>query len=365
MPAPSSLLGGQIAQAPNYLAPRAIPTYQSLPPLMDLGTHNYASIPYGHNFHSATGSPFLPAVGSCTWQPSPYHHPSYVQAHSWSHQPQSYKPAKPTTKFGSLPREAWVKVFQYLDYADRLRLQRVNRFWAESLKSLDKRVKEHPSDAEYADMHGLVLQAENYRKHWAPSAAAESKTPAGRPRGNARNSKKEPQASDDMDESSNGKKDFGLVGNIGCYHCFTVRAPGFFAMKIDDEDENPNDDDEGGGSSTSRGVRRNPAPRRYCLDCGIKKGFHPPGKYLETKAGNNHIIWICCEGYYEYGLRNCPKCGRGCPLTPVNKSSRNSRKRSSPMPPPPSPSPRRQRTLEMDKSQSAGYDQPYPHSQWP
>jgi hypothetical protein len=259
-------------------------------------------------------------------------------------------------------------VFHYLDYADRLKLQRVNRFWAESLKALDRRIKEKPSDAEYADMHCLVLQAENYRKHWSSSAAAESKSPAGKTKNNSRNARTRSEASVDLDETSQGRKDSSsLVGNIGCYHCFTVRGPEFFAMKIDDEDETWQEDGEDkdvGSSRPPTQASTHSAPRRYCLDCGIKKGYHPPGKYLETKAGNNHIVWICCDGYHEYGLRNCPKCGRGCPLTPVNKSSRNSRKRASPMPPPPTPLPRRQRTTESPHRQSMGYQQTHQHGQW-
>jgi hypothetical protein len=367
IPAPSSLLGARIAQAPNYLPSRALPMYQSLPPLIPSGAHDYASIPYGHHFHSSTGNTFVPAPGYLTWQPSAYP-PSSIQSQTWAQQPRFCRPSRPTTILGSLPREAWQRVFQYLDYANRLRLQRVNRFWAESLKALDKRIKENPSDADFADMHSLVVEAENYRKHWSPSVATQSKTPRGRPRNNARNIRKRSEASDDADDSSNGRKDAGaaaLIGNVGCYHCFTVRPPENFAMKIEEEDENAHEDSEDADHASIR-PRSGPAPRRYCLECGIKKGYYPPGKYLETKIGNNHIIWICCEGYHEYGLRNCPTCGRGCPLTPVNKTSRNSRKRSSPMPPPPSPPQRRQQTSEVMPTESGhtgGYDQGYHYAQ--
>lgn len=253
-------------------------------------------------------------------------------------------------------------MFQYLDYANRLRLQSVNRFWAECLKALDKRIKERPTDAEFADMHSLVLQAENYRKHWSPSVATDCKTTKGRSRANTRKSRKKSEKSGDADDSGKGKRDSGLIGNIGCYHCFTVRPPEFFAMKVEEEDETLLDQDHFDVVPSSARVRTGPAPRRYCLDCGIKKGYHPRGKYIETKVGNEHIVWICCGRYYEYGLGNCPVCGRGCPLTPVNKCSRNSRKRSSPMPPLPSPPQRRQRTsdvMPMEPRQSVGYDRAY------
>ncbi|OIW26085.1 hypothetical protein CONLIGDRAFT_684614 [Coniochaeta ligniaria NRRL 30616] len=282
MPAPSSLLGPQIAEVPNYTLPRTVSTYQSpLPPIAP-SAHDYASPAYGHNPSSA-GTYFLPAPGSFTWQPTPYSQP-YIQSRMWEHQSQIYRPSRPTTIFGRLPREAWERVFQYLEYADRLRLQRgINRFWRESLKALDKRIKENPSDADFADMHSLVLQAENYSKHWAESTAAECGTHRGRPRNNARKARTPPQANDEDEESKRRKEQ---KGSLGCYHCFTVRPPEKFCLKTDVDDANVyGNNDVEDSYDMPNNVREGSAPRRYCLDCGIKKGFHPPNKYLERKRG--------------------------------------------------------------------------------
>jgi hypothetical protein len=273
-------------------------------------------------------------------------------------QSQLYRPTRPTTIFGRLPREAWERVFQYLDYADRLRLQSVNSFWAKSLKALDKRIKENPSDADFADMHSLVLQAENYRKHWAPSISAECKTHRGRPRRKART----PSEVNDEDEESGGRKALaGSIGNLGCYHCFTVRPPEKFCLKTDEDDVNIPGNREDNHHIPNE-VREGPAPRRYCLDCGIKKGYHPPNKYLERKWGIE--VWICCGAYNDHGVMNCPTCGRGCPLTPVTKTSRSSGKRSSPMPPPPSRPQKQHRTVALSplgQERSMGYAQQHQH----
>lgn len=362
MPAPSSLLGSQVAQAPNHTGSGIISTYQSLLPPITPGAQDYASNPYGNHLQPSAGSLFLPPPGSFTWQPSFYSQP-YIQSRMWEHQSQLYKPTRPSTILGSLPREAWERVFQYLDYADRLRLQSVNRFWAESLKALDKRIKDNPSDADFADMHSLVLQAENYRKHWAPSMAAECRTHRGRPRNNARNARTPPETNDD-DEESKGKKGLaGSAGNLGCYHCFTVRPLEKFCLKTDEDDANIYLNNRDGDRNPNQ-VTDGAAPRRYCLDCGIKKGFHPPNKYLERKWGIE--VWVCCGTYHDHGVMNCPTCGRGCPLTPVTKTSRSSGKRLSPMPPPATRPRKQQRTLtdgSLGQGRPAGYTQPCQHRQ--
>ncbi|KAH8906121.1 hypothetical protein BR93DRAFT_969336 [Coniochaeta sp. PMI_546] len=358
MPASSSLLGPQIAQAPNHTPPRGTLTYQPLLPPIAPGAHDYAPTPYGHNVQLSAGVPFLPAPGAFTWQSSFYSQP-YIQSRLWEQQSLISRSTRPTTILGTLPREAWERVFQYLDYADRLRLQSVNKFWAESLKALDKRIKENPSDADFADMHSLVLQAENYRKHWAPSMAAECKTHRGRPRNGARNARTPPDATKEEEESKGRRASMGSIGKLGCYHCFTVRPPDKFCLKTDEDDANIHGSNED-NDNQPKTVGTGPAPRRYCLDCGIKKGYHPPNKYLERKWGIE--VWICCGAYYDHGVMNCPTCKRGCPLTPVTKTSRNSGKRSSPMPPPPSRPRKQQRTAAIDplgQGRSIGYPQQY------
>ncbi len=51
---------------------------------------------------------------------------------------------------------------------------------------------------------------------------------------------------------------------------------------------------------------RPPAVRRYCLDCGIRKGYHNPGEYHERKGGGTHV-WICCGEYHDHGVMNCAR----------------------------------------------------------
>lgn len=60
------------------------------------------------------------------------------------------------------------------------------------------------------------------------------------------------------------------------------------------------------------------APRRYCLKCGIKKGFHLPDKYYERKVGVS--IWVCrCGTINEDGVMHCEKCENMCPFTSVER----------------------------------------------
>ncbi len=74
-----------------------------------------------------------------------------------------------------------MRVFELLPYSDRLRLQSVNRFWRDSLQALDRRIKANPSEADCEDMRTLVMQAENYRRHWAPEAVVQSRQATARP----------------------------------------------------------------------------------------------------------------------------------------------------------------------------------------
>ncbi|KAB5549974.1 hypothetical protein GE09DRAFT_1223784 [Coniochaeta sp. 2T2.1] len=406
MPAPSSLLGLQVAQAPVYPSVRTASTYHGLPPPPSSGTQEYPVTGYDENLYStATGYPFLPAPSSFPSQQFSYPQ-AYGQQQTWAPQAQHRRPAKPTSVYGPLTRENWERVFEHLLYADRLRLQSVNYFWAKSLKSIDQRIKANPTDAEFADMHSTVLKAENFRKHWAPSLSTESKARCGRPRSNARNPLPPPalaqQLDADDDEAADGKGGKrappGSVGNLGCYHCFTVQPPEKFCLLSNDPGQVDSSSSSSSISSTGEHhdaqfhSHSQPPPlsiaapssndndnnkqqqgiRRYCIDCGIKKGYHPSNKYLERKWGIE--VWICCGAINEHGVMNCPSCRRGCPLTPVNKSSRRStttaaaaagNKRASPaMPPPPAGRPQKQHRVTAGGGRH-GLDQPPYQYHWP
>ncbi|KAB5578352.1 hypothetical protein GE09DRAFT_1214528 [Coniochaeta sp. 2T2.1] len=409
MPAPSSLLGIQMAQAPLYPPVRTASTYHGLPPPPSSGTQEYPATGYDDNLYSkATGYTFLPAPSSFPSQQLSYPQ-AYGQQQMWALQPQHRTPAKPTSVYGPLTRETWERVFEHLPYADRLRLQSVNHFWAKSLKSIDQRIKANPTDAEFADMHSTVLKAENYRRHWAPSLSTESKPRCGRPRSNAGNPPPPPaalaQLDADDDEAADGKGGKrappGSVGNLGCYHCFTVQPPEKFCLLSNDPgqvDRSSSSSSTGehhdaqfhshsqhpqppsiaaAPSSNDNNSNKNnntPGIRRYCIDCGIKKGYHPSNKYLERKWGIE--VWICCGAINEHGVMNCPSCRRGCPLTPVNKSSRRSttttaaaagNKRSSPAMPPPAATgsrPQKQHRVTAGVGRH-GLDQPLYQYHWP
>lgn len=321
MPAPSSLLGTQIAQSPSSIDPRTTTTYQTQSFLLPVASSafEYASTPFSAGPPSSSVAAFHTMPGPLPWHPSPYAE-TYVPAQTWQTS-QFYRPARPATIFGTFPREVWERVFRWLPYADRLRLQTVNRFWRESLADLNWKIKASPSYDDFADMYSLVLQAENYRKHWAQSVAAECRTHRGRPRKNARKAMTAPESNDEDEGKRTSKKtSAGSEGSLGCYHCFTVRPPENFCLHADEDDENSYGRVREGRYAEDTGRERGAGgPRRYCIDCGIRKGYHKPGTYLERKWGVE--VWICCHGYYEHGVMNCPKCGKGCPLTRKKRSS--------------------------------------------
>lgn len=359
MPAPSSLMGQQIVPAPSTMPTRALSTYHSLPPPVTSGPLDY-STGYAPNYHLATGHVLMP---SFTFQPSPYPQLS-LPPQTWPQPLQIYRP-EPTI-FGFLPERAWKRIFEYLHYADRLRLQSVNRFFGNSLKLLDERIKANPSSADFADMHSLVLEAENFRRHW-PGVAPERRQNRGRPRTGTRNAPRPPETSEDDEGDIKGTSSSdGIVGNLGCFHCFKVLSPAKFCLHMDRCDLNVHkqkDEDNNNKSDTKDWEPTVPCPRRYCFDCGIEKGYHKPNEYYERKTGGPGTeVWICCLKYHKHGVMNCPTCGRGCPLTPVNRPSRRNTKRSSPMPPPSSRSSKQQRTSgssQQGQAHSSRYSQAY------
>nr|CEG04609.1 unnamed protein product [Fusarium clavum]CEG05797.1 unnamed protein product [Fusarium clavum] len=107
-------------------------------------------------------------------------------------------------------------------------------------------------------------------------------------------------------------------GNSECYYCFRVRGPGHFDVL---QDTTAYFDPQGRVVSD-----RPPGPedkvvelRRFCIECGIKAGFHRPSDCLETKTGQN--LWVCeCLRVWEKpGCLRCPDCSSTCPLRPKKK----------------------------------------------
>lgn len=326
MPAPSQLLGTQMAGPSSYLqATRTPSTFQSLPRPAGTTFGDFSPISFPN--HPSALPSFHSGPSTYQWQPPAYNQPYFPTSQTWSPHthPQPYKSHQnPPSTLGALPQEAWQTIFRCLPYEDRLRLQRVNHFWHDSLVTLEDALNARPEEADVEDKVCLITAAENYRKHWAPSIAAVSKaTNRGRPRNDKRKALLEAQAAelDSDDDGGTGKKRKqppASIGNLGCYHCYKVLPGGEFCLKTDQDDNNP--PPVKGRACRGSGI----APRRYCLQCGIKKGFHIPGKYYERKLGIE--IWIClCLRIHEKYVMNCEDCGKMCPLTPVNNQSRGAR----------------------------------------
>jgi hypothetical protein len=208
-------------------------------------------------------------------------------------------------------------IFRYLPYADRLRLRSVNHFFNDTLVALDDHLNSlaHPDPADIADKIGMVATAENYRRHWTPSLAADARSTN---RGRPRNDQKALRAATDAAQAGGTKTgrrkreaEAASIGNLGCYHCYRVLPGEEFCRE-------PSRYDVNGISRDMVAVGGNVAPRRYCLKCGIKKGFHLQGKYYERKVGVS--IWVCrCETINEDGVMHCERCQNMCPFTSVER----------------------------------------------
>ncbi|KAI1502945.1 hypothetical protein F5X99DRAFT_377070 [Biscogniauxia marginata] len=93
--------------------------------------------------------------------------------------------------------------------------------------------------------------------------------------------------------------------NLGCYVCYRVLPPERFASN-----QPPKvivqDDDTGCQSIICL--------RRYCINCGLRVGYHGPGDYLERPTGERS--WICnCGNVIDWNeTSNCEVCRAVCPF---------------------------------------------------
>ncbi|KAK4157779.1 hypothetical protein C8A00DRAFT_29317 [Chaetomidium leptoderma] len=93
----------------------------------------------------------------------------------------------------------------------------------------------------------------------------------------------------------------------------------------------PDTDDAASSSSDAmmdRRAKQTYGVKRYCIDCGLKRGFYEPGDYIEThepakkgKDYNRKGIWVCkCRKFHE--LPNNVECGECRGFTPLCKRRR-------------------------------------------
>ncbi len=85
-------------------------------------------------------------------------------------------------------------------------------------------------------------------------------------------------------------------------------------------------------SAASRGPRTGPdrdgssprimetwGVRRFCIECGLKKGFYRPGNLIEVQDPNNPkaAYWVCsCRNLFERSQKTtCDDCGNYAPLS--------------------------------------------------
>jgi hypothetical protein len=309
IPAPSHLLGAQSYGACSHQVPhRSALTYQALPTIGERFS-GYSSTFY------PTNNPSAPIV-SCQHPTVPLKWPSgtyAAQPYQQSPQPVASRTLSSPSALGGLTSEAWHMIFRCLPYVDRLRLRSVNHFFNDALVALEDHLNSlaHPDPADIADKIGMVAAAENYRRHWAPSLAAKA-TNRGRP-WNDQKALVTAQTGGTKTGRKTGTDTVG-IGNLGCYHCYRVLPGKDFCRE-------PSKYDANRVSSDMVAMGGNVAPRRYCLKCGLKKGFHLLHTYYERKVGAN--IWFCpCGTIHEYGVMSCEMCRIMCPFTPVGRQKR-------------------------------------------
>ncbi|KAI0178754.1 hypothetical protein GGR52DRAFT_533299 [Hypoxylon sp. FL1284] len=82
--------------------------------------------------------------------------------------------------------------------------------------------------------------------------------------------------------------------NMGCYACYRVLRPELFAQ-----------------GQTTRLVKTKTAVlglRRFCVHCGIRLGYHEPGKPLTMERGRAQ--WVCkCSHILPTRVFSCDECG--------------------------------------------------------
>ena len=168
--------------------------------------------------------------------------------------------------FERLTDEIRQKVFANLDYQDLISLSETSRF-------LNKAVKPQAM-ASLSSKLTFVRNVENYYKKHSPS----DRHP----------------------------------GNFACYFCFRVRGPAHFDTEqiltifVDDKGQRILDVKEyqdGGGYGKAIALPR------FCIECGVREGFHVPGDLLITRLKEEFWICRCLRLWKKPTVLMCTKCG--------------------------------------------------------
>lgn len=171
-----------------------------------------------------------------------------------------------------LPDEIQRQIFSLLDYQTLIYLSTMNRYFQRTINP--------GAMASSADKAQFIMRAaRDFRQH-RPCLAPDNDRP----------------------------------GNFECYVCFRVLTPDKFDMA---QPQSAFADSRGhivlhrkANIYTDKVVML----RRFCIECGVRKGFHAPLDFLTTQTGKG--LWICnCRKVWPRpGPFRCRNCLRYRPL---------------------------------------------------
>ncbi|KAI1489773.1 hypothetical protein F5X96DRAFT_593389 [Biscogniauxia mediterranea] len=108
--------------------------------------------------------------------------------------------------------------------------------------------------------------------------------------------------------------------NLGCYTCFRVLPAGRFASNqpsqviVQDRDRD-----------RDREVVVN--LRRYCVDCGLRVGYHGPGDFIVRPTGQKSWICRCGDVIHWDDASQCAVCKAICPFRSMAAARSHARRR--------------------------------------
>ncbi|KAI5922045.1 hypothetical protein F4810DRAFT_675235 [Camillea tinctor] len=192
---------------------------------------------------------------------------SYFSPQTWHKYHKSYSRPIRGCLFESLPKSIIDKICSYVPYEYLLLLRRTNHIM---LTLID------PYRAPYHTMVSCVLRAERdfSRHHNSPY-------------------------------------------NLGCYTCFRVLPASEFAS---------NQPSEVIVREKLTGHETIVNLRRYCIDCGLRVGYHGPGDFLMRPGGQKS--WVCrCGDVINWDRASqCDVCKAICPFQSMAAARKNARK---------------------------------------
>lgn len=171
-----------------------------------------------------------------------------------------YRPTRreSTSLLYQFPQEIINMISRHIPYKDLLLLQALSR---------RLRYIIDPLLASEASKIGLVMRAENYKRHY---------------------------------EKKNGE-----IEKLGCFVCYRVIDVREFAGAEDQTLVDP----------FARHLAGQPLRhlRRFCIKCGVKKGYHNPGDVLDRR--DHTTWWVCdCRHARDKATMACDRCGMNAPM---------------------------------------------------